>query len=39
MVTQVFKKFREEPDSFTRDNCLACALLVLLGVRKGELTE
>ncbi|MEZ2742195.1 tyrosine-type recombinase/integrase [Paenalcaligenes hominis] len=38
-VTQVFKKFREEPDSFTRDNYLACALLVLLGVRKGELTE
>lgn len=34
-----FKKFREEPDSFTRDNYLACALLVLLGVRKGELTE
>ncbi|MGB6007788.1 tyrosine-type recombinase/integrase [Castellaniella sp.] len=35
----VFKKFREEADSFTRDNYLACALLVLLGVRKGELTE
>lgn len=34
-----FKKFREESDSFTRDNYLACALLVLLGVRKGELTE
>lgn len=38
-LTQVFKKFREESDSFTRDNYLACALLVLLGVRKGELTE
>ncbi|WP_346726992.1 tyrosine-type recombinase/integrase [Pusillimonas minor] len=35
----IFKKFREESDSFTRDNYLACALLVLLGVRKGELTE
>ena len=34
-----FKKFREEADSFTRANYLACALLVLLGVRKGELTE
>lgn len=34
-----FNKFREESDSFTRDNYLACVLLVLLGVRKGELTE
>lgn len=34
-----FKKFREESDSFTRENDLACALLVLLGVRKTELTE
>lgn len=34
-----FKTFREHADSFTRDNYLACALLVLLGVRKGELTE
>ena len=34
-----FNKFREEADSFTRDNYLACALLVLLGARKGELTE
>ncbi len=38
-VTFVFKRFREESDSFTRDNYLACALLVLLGARKGELTE
>ncbi|NYT83203.1 tyrosine-type recombinase/integrase [Alcaligenaceae bacterium] len=35
----IFKIFREESDSFTRDNYLACALLVLLGVRKAELTE
>lgn len=35
----VFKIFRENSDSFTRDNYLACVLLVLLGVRKGELTE
>lgn len=35
----VFNKFREESDSFTRDNYLACALLVSLGVRKSELTE
>ena len=35
----VLKKFREDSDSFTRDNYLACVLLVLLGVRKGELTE
>lgn len=34
-----FNRFREESDSFTRDNYLACALLVLLGVRKSELTE
>ena len=34
-----FKTFRDQSDSFTRDNYLACSLLVLLGVRKGELTE
>ena len=34
-----FEKARENRDSFSRDNYLACALLVLLGVRKGELTE
>ncbi|NYT64745.1 tyrosine-type recombinase/integrase [Alcaligenaceae bacterium] len=34
-----FKMFRHQADSFTRDNYLACALLVLLGVRKSELTE
>lgn len=38
-LTFAFKKLREEEESFTRDNYLACALLVLLGVRKGELTE
>jgi len=34
-----FEKARENRDSFSRDNYLACALLVVLGVRKGELTE
>lgn len=34
-----FKIFRENSASFTRDNYLACALLISLGVRKGELTE
>ncbi|EZQ18245.1 integrase [Halopseudomonas bauzanensis] len=38
-VTFVFKKLREEADSFTRENYLACALLLSLGVRKSELTE
>lgn len=38
-LTQVFKVFRENKDSFARENYLACALLVTLGVRKGELTE
>jgi integrase len=38
-LTFAFKKFREEATSFTRENYLACGLLVLLGVRKGELTE
>ncbi len=35
----VFKKFKENSDSFSRDNYIACALLILLGVRKTELTE
>ena len=34
-----FKKASDNRDSFSRDNYLACALLVALGVRKGELTE
>ncbi len=33
----VFRVFRENADSFTRDNYLAVALLLALGVRKGEL--
>lgn len=35
----VFKKFKENSDSFSRDNYIACALLILLGIRKTELTE
>lgn len=35
----IFKKFRENLSSFTRDNYLACTLLLLLGVRKSELIE
>lgn len=35
----VFGKFKENSDSFSRDNYIACALLILLGVRKTELTE
>ncbi len=38
-VTRVFNTFREHQHVFTRDNYLACALLVLLGVRKSELCE
>lgn len=38
-LTHVFKVFRENKDSFARENYLACALLVSLGVRKSELTE
>jgi len=34
----VFGLFRQNRDQFTRDNYLACALLLVLGVRKGELT-
>lgn len=33
----VFRLLREQSKQFTRDNYLACALLVSLGVRKGEL--
>lgn len=33
----VFKVLRDNPTEFTRENYLACALLVSLGVRKGEL--
>lgn len=38
-IAHVFKVFREHSDSFSRDNYLACALLLLLAVRKSELTE
>lgn len=38
-ISYVFKVFREHSDSFSRDNYLACALLLLLAVRKSELTE
>ena len=38
-VKHAFKVFRENADSFTRDNYLACSLLICLGVRKTELTE
>lgn len=38
-LEQVFSVFRANPMSFTRDNYIACALLVLLGVRKSELLE
>lgn len=38
-IGHVFKIFREHSDSFSRDNYLACALLLLLAVRKSELTE
>lgn len=38
-VNRVFQIFRENSDSFSRDNYLACALLILLAVRKSELTE
>ncbi|TKB56302.1 tyrosine-type recombinase/integrase [Ferrimonas aestuarii] len=38
-LEHVFGVFKENATSFTRDNYLACALLVTLGVRKTELTE
>ena len=38
-IKKVFSVGREHADSFTRDNYLACALFLVLGVRKSELTE
>lgn len=38
-IKQFFSTARENSDSFSRDNYLACALLMCLGVRKSELTE
>jgi len=36
-ITKAFTVFRANQAKFTRDNYLACALLVTLGVRKSEL--
>lgn len=36
-ITKVFKIFKQHQAKFNRDNYLACALLVTLGVRKSEL--
>lgn len=36
-VKTIFKIFHQHSDQFTRENTLAAALLVCLGVRKGEL--
>jgi hypothetical protein len=36
-LQQVLSTFRQNSDQFTRENYIACALLVTLGVRKGEL--
>lgn len=36
-MTKAFQLFRANSVSFTRDNYLACALLVTLGLRKSEL--
>ena len=36
-LKKVFECFRENKDQFTRENYLAVAILVTLGVRKGEL--
>nr|WP_321277966.1 integrase family protein [uncultured Vibrio sp.] len=38
-LSHAFNVFRDSSTSFARDNYLACALLVTLGVRKTELTE
>jgi len=38
-LTKAFQVFRENSTSFSRENYIACALLVTLGVRKSELTE
>ncbi|WP_342595976.1 integrase arm-type DNA-binding domain-containing protein [Salinicola lusitanus] len=38
-ISKVFAVFRENRSSFTRENYLACALLIVLGTRKTELTE
>jgi integrase len=38
-LKQFFDTAKKNSDSFSRDNYLACALLVCLGVRKSELCE
>lgn len=38
-LTKTFQIFRENSTSFSRENYIACALLVTLGVRKSELIE
>jgi integrase len=38
-IKTVFQVFRENKSSFSRENYLACALLIALGVRKSELIE
>ncbi|TVU67570.1 tyrosine-type recombinase/integrase [Pseudoalteromonas distincta] len=38
-LKQLFDTAKKNPMSFTRDNYLACTLLVCLGVRKSELCE
>ncbi|MCL1047447.1 tyrosine-type recombinase/integrase [Shewanella electrodiphila] len=38
-LSKFFKVARENSDSFSRDNYLACSLLVTLGIRKSELAE
>lgn len=38
-LTCAFLAFKKHSVSFARENYLACALLVVLGVRKSELTE
>ena len=38
-LTEFFKVARENNHSFSRENYLACALLVSLGIRKSELSE
>ncbi len=38
-LKQFFTTAKNNSDSFSRDNYLACALLVCLGVRKSELYE
>lgn len=38
-IKPVYETFRQHPESFTRDNYLACCLLLVLGVRKNELLQ